>query len=188
MYGGILMKNSRILNTKDMVLIGLMIALIWVAGSIIKVPTLGGFIHIGDCMVFLSVIILGKKKGSVASAVGMFLVDALGGYYLWAPFTFIIKGIMAYIAGLILEKMGKNTYIIRHVTAFVISGVFMVIGYFAAGIIMAGFLAEKVGFLQGVIFSAKDIIGNIIQVTTGIIIALPLAAVVGRAKSIAFTN
>ena len=70
-------------NTKDLVLTGLMIALIYLAGSIIKIPSIGGFVHIGDCMVFLSVIVLGKKRGAIASAAGMFLVDVLGGYYLW---------------------------------------------------------------------------------------------------------
>jgi len=99
------MEGNNKLATREMVLVGLMIALVYLAGSIIKVPSVGGFVHIGDCMVFLSVIVLGKKKGAVASAFGMLLVDVLGGYYLWAPFTFVIKGAMGYIAGLILEKM-----------------------------------------------------------------------------------
>lgn len=182
------MENNRILNTKDMVLTGLMIALIWIAGSIIKIPTFGGFVQMGDCMVFLSVVILGKKRGAAASAIGMFLVDALAGYYLWAPFTFLIKGIMAYIAGSILEKMSEQKYFTKHIIAFVIGGIFMVIGYFAAGIVIAGFLTDKVGLFQGLIYSSKDIIGNVIQVTTGIIIALVLGAVVIRAKGATITN
>ena len=180
------MENSKSLNTREMVLMGLMIALVYLAGSIIKIPSVGGFVHIGDCMVFLSVIVLGKKKGAVSSALGMFLVDVLGGYYFWAPFTLIIKGAMAYIAGLILERMveSKKAYII----AFLISGVFMVIAYFFAGIIVAGFLTEKIGIIEGFIFSAKDIVGNVIQVGTGIVIALPLSAVIIKAKQTAFTN
>ena len=93
------------LSTKELVLMGLMIALVWLAGSVIRIPSVGGFVHVGDCMVFLSVVVLGKKKGAVVSALGMMLVDALGGYYLWAPFTFVIKGVMAYIAGSILEVL-----------------------------------------------------------------------------------
>ena len=180
------MEKSKTLNTSETVLMGLMIALTYLAGSIIKVPSIGGFIHIGDCMVFLSVIVLGKKNGAVSSALGMFLVDVLGGYYFWAPFTLIIKGAMAYIAGLILERMveSKKAYII----AFLISGVFMVIAYFFAGIIVAGYLTEKIGLIEGFIFSAKDIVGNIIQVGTGIVIALPLSAVIIKAKQSTFTN
>lgn len=38
-------------------------------------------------MVFLSVIVLGNKKGAVSSELGMFLVDALDRYYFLAPFN-----------------------------------------------------------------------------------------------------
>lgn len=182
------MQNNNSLNTKEMVLMGLMIALTYLAGSIIKIPSVGGFVHIGDCMVFLSVIVLGKKKGAVSSALGMFLVDVLGGYYFWAPFTLIIKGVMAYIAGFILEKMSESMAAKKYTIAFVTSGIFMVIGYFLAGIVISGFLTDKVGLIQGIAFSAKDIVGNIIQVTTGIVIALPLSAVIIKAKKTAFTH
>lgn len=53
-------------------------------------------------MVFLSVIVLGNKKGTVSSGLGMFLVDALGRYYFFAPFTLVITYGMAYIAGIII--------------------------------------------------------------------------------------
>jgi uncharacterized membrane protein len=184
------MEEKKILSTKELVLTALMIALVYLAGSIIKVPTVGGFVHIGDCMVFLSVVVLGKKKGAVASAFGMLLVDVLGGYYMWAPFTFVIKGIMAYIAGAIIEKIGgkdafgsfKKEYII----GFIAGGIFMVIGYFIAGTILAGLLTEKIGLAQGLVLAAKDIVGNIIQVVTGIVIAVPLSAIVLSAKKKVF--
>lgn len=181
------MENKlRILSTKDLVLTSLMTALVFLAGSIIKVPSVGGFVHIGDCMVFLSVIVLGKKKGTVASAFGMLLVDAMGGYYMWAPFTFIIKGAMAYIAGTIIEKLsdGRDTNYFKkeYILAFLVSGVFMIIGYFMAGTIIAGLLTEKIGILQGFSYAAKDILGNIIQVTTGIAIAVPLSSAILVAK------
>ncbi|MBW6410813.1 ECF transporter S component [Clostridium weizhouense] len=178
--------GSKKINTKELVLMGLMIALVYLAGSIIKIPSVGGFVHIGDCMVFLSVIVLGKNKGAVSSALGMFLVDVLGGYYLWAPFTLIIKGLMAYIAGIILERMKSHNVVFSYVITFFISGLFMVVGYFFAGTIMAGFLTEKSGFLQGLIYASKDILGNIIQVGTGIVIAIPLSTILIKAKNSVF--
>jgi len=180
------MNEKKILSTKELVFTALMIALVYLAGSIIKVPTVGGFVHIGDCMVFLSVVVLGKKKGAVASAFGMLLVDVLGGYYMWAPFTFLIKGIMAYIAGVIIEKIGGKTafesFKKEYIIGFIAGGIFMVIGYFIAGTILAGLLTDKIGLVQGLAVAAKDIIGNIIQVVTGIVIALPLSVVVLSAK------
>ncbi|OPJ65583.1 ECF transporter S component [Clostridium chromiireducens] len=182
------MEKSKNLNTNEMVLMGLMIALTYLAGSIIKIPSVGGFVQIGDCMVFLSVIVLGKKKGAVSSGLGMFLVDVLGGYYFWAPFTLVIKWGMAYIAGSILERMPENKAATKYTIAFLASGIFMVIAYFGAGIIISGFLTEKIGLIQGIAFAAKDIVGNIIQVSTGIVIALPLSAVIIKAKQAVFAN
>ncbi|MGL4109248.1 ECF transporter S component [Clostridium sp. LP20] len=182
--------EERVLSTRDLVLTSLMTALVFLAGSIIKVPSVGGFVHIGDCMVFLSVIVLGKKKGTVASAVGMVLVDAMGGYYMWAPFTFIIKGTMAYIAGTLIERFngleGTDHFKKEYILAFIISGIFMILGYFLAGTVIAGFLTEKIGLLQGFAYAAKDIIGNIIQVTTGIVIAIPLSTLIVVAKKKVF--
>lgn len=175
-------------NTKDLVLTGLMTALIYLAGSIIKIPSFGGFVHIGDCMVFLSVVVLGKKRGSAASAAGMFLVDALGGYYLWAPFTLIIKGGMAYIAGSLIEKINIKKLVFKYVIAFSAASIFMIIGYFLSGIIMAGLFTERAGLLQGIIYASKDIVGNIIQVVTGMVIAVPLTIMLKKTKRISFQN
>lgn len=186
------MNKEKNISVVNLVLMALMTALVYVAGSIIKIPSIGGFIHIGDCMVFVSVVLLGKKKGAIASAIGMFLVDVLGGYYIWAPFTLVIKGIMAYIAGLIIEKInGKdscNNFKTQYILAFIAAGIFMVIGYFIAGTIISGFLTEKIGMIQGVIYASKDIVGNIIQVVTGIVLAVPLSAIVLQAKNKVFNN
>ncbi|WP_244835463.1 ECF transporter S component [Clostridium sp. BJN0001] len=175
--------ENTMTHTKELVLMGLMIAIIYVAGSIIKIPSVGGFVHIGDCMVFLSVVVLGKKKGAVASAIGMMLVDLLGGYYFWAPFTFVIKGVMAYISGLLLEVIPlKKTYA-KYIISFIVGAIFMVFAYFLAGIIVSGFLTQKAGLLSGIIFASKDIIGNIIQSGTGVVLAFLLSGIILKAKS-----
>ena len=85
-----------------------------------------------------------------------------------------------------MEDKANDT--VRYLTAFIISGIFMIIGYFFAGIIIAGFLTDKIGLIQGIAYSAKDIVGNIIQVTTGTVIALPLTAVLLKAKHYSFNN
>ena len=184
------MENSNN-GTKNLVLTSLMIALVFIAAMIIKIPTVGGFVHLGDCMVFLSVVVLGKKRGALASALGMALVDITSGYYIWAPFTFIIKWGGAYIAGSIIEKLGhaEEGKVIKkeEIIAFIISGIFMVIAYFFAGAVIAAFLTDKVGLIQGLVFASKDIVTNIIQVSVGIVIALPLSMVLVNAKKRIFS-
>lgn len=182
-------KERKSLETRELVLMALMTALVYLCGSIIKVPSVGGFVHIGDCMVFLSVILLGKKKGAITSAVGMFLVDALGGYMYWAPFTFIIKGAMAYVTGVLIERMNNDKELgfkKEYIIAFIVGGIVMVVGYFFAGTILAGFLTEKIGLVSGFLYAAKDIVGNIIQVITGIVLAVLLSGVLLTAKKRVF--
>ena len=64
-------------STKDMVLAGMGIALVFVATLInIKLPIgQGGLIHLGNVPLFLFAILFGRKTGAIAGALGMGLVD-----------------------------------------------------------------------------------------------------------------
>lgn len=177
---------NKEITARELVLMALMIALVFISGSIIKVPYFDGFIHIGDCMVFVSVMVLGKKRGAVASSIGMALVDVIGGFYIWAPFTLIIKGVMAYIAGSIIEKINEgNPYVsfkIKYTLGFILGGIFMVFGYFVAGSILAICFTKNTGIIAGIVYSSEAIPGNIVQVIMGIILAIPLSTIILPAK------
>lgn len=173
------MKNNGI---KNLILTALFIAIIFVSANFIKIPTAGGFVHLGDCMVLLAAVVLGKKKGAIASALGMALVDLSAGYLVWAPFTFVIKGIMAYIVASMLEGRGDN-YSFKYSISFTAAAVFMVLAYFLAGSIIATFITgDGVGIIGGLAFAAKDIVGNILQGAVAVIIAIPLTTPVLNAK------
>ncbi|BDU88572.1 hypothetical protein SNUCP2_16550 [Clostridium perfringens A] len=113
----------------------------------------------------------------------MALVDLYSGYIIWAPFTFIIKALMAYIAGAILEYNHRKSYLVP----FLISGIFMVVAYFFSGAIIAFLFTGSSNTIIGALaYSAKDIIGNILQVGVGIVIALPLSKVLYKQEKKAF--
>lgn len=165
-----------------LVMSALTIAIVAVMGSIIKVPTPGGFVHLGDAFVLLAVVINGRKWGSVSAALGMFLVDALGGYMIWAPFTLIIKFFMAFIAGTLLKKLWQGTFK-GQLAAFIAAALFMVIGYFLAGVAVIAITSNfENSLLLCVLSSLKDIPGNIAQGASAVIIALPLGTVVTKIK------
>ena len=52
-----------------MVYTALMAALIFVATYLIKIPNpaTGGYSHMGDCMIFIAVVMLGRRNGSMAA-------------------------------------------------------------------------------------------------------------------------
>ena len=97
-------------NLKKIVLAALFAAFACVATMSIRIPTpgTGGYIHPGDAVVILSGIILGPHWGLLAAGIGSALADLLGGYFIYVPITFVIKGAVAFAAGLIYQKIGKT--------------------------------------------------------------------------------
>lgn len=158
----------------NLVMTALMMGIIMVSIMFIKVPIpfTQGYAHLGDAMIFLAILILGWKYGAVAAAMGGALGDILGGFPVWAPWTFCIKGIMAIVMGLFLSATlhkGKRCIAgvpLLELAGMIIAGIVMVIGYYAAeGIMYGNWAAPVVG-----------IPWNIAQFVVGMVIAGILAA------------
>lgn len=168
------------LKVKDMVQVSLMACIVYISTAIINIPTPGifkGVVHLGDSMVLLGAILLGRKKGFFAAAIGMCLFDMLSPYIIWAPFTFFIKGFMAWIAATIAYRKGNNgERFMNNVFAFVVACIWMVLAYYVAGALMMYFMAN-IGFTKAFVLSAAEIPGNIAQSLVGMAIALPLSKI-----------
>ena len=97
-------------KTSRLVLTALMTCLVLVATMSIRIPSpfTHGYVHLGDSMIFLSVLLLGKKGGAAASGLGSCLADLCGGYGMYAPWTLLIKAVMAFIMGAFIERMIKR--------------------------------------------------------------------------------
>jgi uncharacterized membrane protein len=57
----------------------------------------------------LAAILYGRKFGALARGLGMALFDVVGGWFLWAPFTLVIVGLMGYTVGAICDKRQNLT-------------------------------------------------------------------------------
>ncbi|MEG1254265.1 ECF transporter S component [Clostridium sp.] len=170
-------KLSTRTKTISMAQIGMMAALTYIATAVIAIPVGdSAVLHLGDSVLFLCAILLGKKKGAVAAAVGMTFFDLFSPYFIWAPFTFVIKGVMAYIAGSIAYRSSyKGDNFWNNLCGFLAGGIFMIAGYFIAGGILNHFAYGIPTLGQGLLVAIKDIPANMIQVVGGIAIALPLS-------------
>jgi uncharacterized membrane protein len=177
-------KNMGVVNNKTLsiVQVALMIAITTLVTMTVRVPTYAGYTHLGDSMIFLAVVLLGKRKAVVSSALGMCLADILSGYLVWAPFTLIIKGSMALVAALIIyrgKQDGNN--IANNILGFVVAGIWMVFAYYIAGAFITSFLlSEHVTFAQGLIVSLKDVPANVVEVLVGIALAVPLSKMIKK--------
>lgn len=127
-------------TTKKIVFAALLAALACVATMIIKIPTpLGGYIHAGDAVVVLAGFLLGPVWGALAAGLGSCLADVILGYVLYAPGTFVIKAVVALLAGWIIgTKLIKNEFA-KALVAGIIGGIVMVGGYMLYEAVFMGF-------------------------------------------------
>ena len=99
--------NSKV---KKLVIAALIAALACVATIIIKIPSpLKGYINLGDCIVLLAGWILSPAYAFLSAGIGSALADIFSGYVIYAPATFIIKGVMALIAYFGFKILHKNS-------------------------------------------------------------------------------
>lgn len=176
--------QSKGRNVKLMALIltSLMIAFTFVIGSFIRVPTLNGMAQPADCIVLLSAVLLGKKKGFLVGAFGMGLIDLASGYAYWAPFSFVIQGLMGLGAAAVLDAFDKRNFKI-YLLSFIVGGAISAIGYFIANAIVGRLIVgATTSFWASILYAAAHFPGDISEIILGIIIALPLSPVVNRLK------
>ena len=90
------------MNTKQFVRVAMLTALACVLTIVPKVPIGGGYVHFGDCIIYVAAMILGPIPGAIVGAIGHSLADFISGYPIFCIPTFIIKGIMGFAIGKIV--------------------------------------------------------------------------------------
>ena len=90
----------------------------------IPVPMLNGYANLGDAVILLSAFLFPSMPTLIASGVGAAVADAISGYGIYIPATFLIKAGVFAIAMLIGKRGGW-----RRVLAAVAAELFMVLGY-----------------------------------------------------------
>ncbi|MFW6306644.1 MAG: ECF transporter S component [Bacillota bacterium] len=152
--------NSRNLSMRLITYLALFIAIVAVATYFFKIPGLNtSYYNLGELCIFTIAIVFGHKAGFIAGSMGSALIDLLVAP-VWAPFTFVIKGLEGWVVGKIAEP--GNMY--RNIVAVIVGGHIMIVGY-----------ALAVWILYGWPSVLPEIGGNYGQAAVGAIVALPLA-------------
>lgn len=169
-------RNSSINRTsskvKELVQLGLLSALTFVATMAIHVPSFnGGVVHLGDSMVFLTAVVFGRRYAAISGAIGMTLFDILSGYSVWAPYTFVIKAVMGFIAGSIAYSGGsKGKNVFKNALGMLLAGIWMIGGYYLAEVMIYGNWVSPVASMTG----------NTIQFGAGAVIAFVIIAAIRK--------
>ncbi|MBQ7521396.1 MAG: ECF transporter S component [Clostridia bacterium] len=149
-------RNQSQSNLFRLVFAGVTGAMVCIATSVFVIPLpTGGYVNLGDCFVMIAGYLLGAVYGAFAGGIGSALADLFLGYSIYAPFTFIIKALMATVVYWIfkfatghLEKVRFLAMIIATLCAEAI----MISGYFLLEICFYG--------LEGAV---ANLLGNAVQ-------------------------
>ncbi|MFL0253153.1 ECF transporter S component [Clostridium neuense] len=169
-------KDGRVskFTTKDLAEIGMMAAIIFV-GTYLNIPYYIGssksMIHLGTAVLFIAVLLVGKRRGAIAAAIGLSLFDLFSVTPIWAPFTFIIKGGMAYIVGMIAYRGQYNgESMLNNILAFLLGGVFNIIGYYFVDALFYG----------SFIVAFQHVPSSLITTIIGVIVAVPVGKILKK--------
>lgn len=160
-------------STKKLVTAAMLAALTCVATMLIVIPSpLKGYLNLGDCLVLTAGWILPPSYSFLAAGVGSALADLFSGYALYAPATFLIKGLMAWIAYHSFHLLRKqHSPLLCRIISGAAAELMMVLGYF---------IFE--GFLYGFLPSAVNIPANSMQGLAGLIIGTALTKTLEQSK------
>ena len=130
-------------KTKQLVMAALMASMVCVATMIVKIPSpMKGYINLGDCIVLLCGWVLGPVYAFMAAGIGSALADIFSGYALYAPATFVIKGLMA----LLFSCKAKKIITARNLVMLIPAALISIAGYYLyEGLITGNFVAALAG-------------------------------------------
>lgn len=154
-------------SIKSLTKTAMMAAMVFVCIYLVKIPVPNGYTHIGDCMIFLAVLILGTKQGALAGGIGAAFSDLLAGYMYWVFPTFIIKYIMAVLMGLLIERLPKAKW--NWLIGAIVGGLTQCVLYTAVDCAMFGLA-----------YGLADIPGMVMQTVVGIVFAGILAKILTK--------
>lgn len=117
---------------RNVILAGVLAAMVCMATTFLHIPIVGGgYVHLGDTVIYLTAALLPTPYAMAAAAVGAGLADVLVAP-MWAPFTVVIKAVMA-----LAFTAKKDRFLCRrNAIAPLIAGVIGVAGYYVAEVVI----------------------------------------------------
>jgi uncharacterized membrane protein len=158
-------------GTREIAISAIMAALVCATTLLIQfpIPATQGFFNIGDAMVMVAALTFGPIVGFFTGGVGSSLADLIGGWYVWIPFTLVIKGLEGFLAGSIMVLDDEEKGVKKKIVAWIVAGSEMVVGYFLVQYYMYGLSA-----------ALTEMPLNILQMVVAGIIGIPLSIVIAQ--------
>ena len=167
-----LTNEKQTISVSEIAITGVCIALTFIATGFINIrlpiAANGGLVHLGNVPLFFAAAFFGRRVGAICGGLGMALSDLLSGWTMWAPGTLIIVGLMGFVFGSIVNKKPTLPRLLAATGAVL---AIKLVGYYVFEAIVTGNWAAP----------WLSVPGNIMQIITGAIIAIPIILVSGAA-------
>ena len=152
-------------TTTQRLILTAVLAALTCAATLLHIPTVNGYANLGDCLVLVCAWTLGPVYGTLAAAIGSALADIILSYVIYAPATFVIKGLMAlsaYFVCLLLSKPLKLPDVVSRILGAITAEIIMILGYFAFECILYGAGGALASILTNAMQGAVGAIGGVI--------------------------
>ena len=159
------MKQNNQNNQKGilyMCLAGVLAALVFVFTAYLHIPSVNGYVHIGDGFIYFAACLLPLPYGLFVGAGGAVLADCLTGYAVWAPGSAVIKALLV----ICFCRKGNKILCRRNWIALLPAAAICVGGYYLYGSIITGNFVAPLA----------DVPGNVMQSLCSSVLFAVLAA------------
>ena len=160
------------ISTADIVLTGLFGTLTFVGTTLrIPMPSAVGapFIHLGNAVLLLAVLLIGYRKGAFAGGIGFAIFDILNGYAAEAPYFILESFIVGGIATLIFMAFGKkDDKLYKIIIVAIGAGLTKIAMTFLKGIVKSLFLG--LAFKPAVLASVASLPATLVNFVSTIVI------------------
>ncbi|MFC0234639.1 ECF transporter S component [Vagococcus entomophilus] len=159
-------------TTKDLVFVALFAALT-VIGTSIRIPmpaAIGNpFVHLGNSVLLLAVLLIGYKKGALAGGLGFAIFDILNGFALEAPYFLLEAFVVGGVASLVLHRItSQKTTSTQILIVALFASLAKLIMTFLKGIVMV--MLTGVSLYPALLASSSSLFATVINCLTTIIV------------------
>ena len=162
------MKQGNQKGILYMCLAGVLTALVFVFTAYLHIPSVNGYVHIGDGFIYFAACLLPLPYALFVGAGGAVLADCLTGYAVWAPGSAVIKALLV----ICFCRKGNKLLCGRNWVALLPAALICVGGYYLYGSIITGNFAAPLA----------DVPGNVMQSLCSSVLFAVLAAAADRLK------
>lgn len=162
------MKKTNQKSVINMCLAGVLTALVFVFTAYLHIPSVNGYVHIGDGFIYFAACLLPLPYALFVGAGGAVLADCLTGYAIWAPGSAVIKAMLV----LCFCRKGNKILCGRNWIALLPAAVICVGGYYLYGSMITGNFAAPLA----------DVFGNVMQSLCSSVLFVVLAVAADKLK------